>query len=192
MGRLSVSACTKGYYRDASLNKCTTCPPHSTTATEASTTLQHCTCVEGSSGPQGGPCTGRTYIHNRHIIFLFLMVHFLGLAILNCYHFALVLVVECDPLPDPDNGTILSCSRIQDSECEAQCDAGYILSGGTRRRRCTAQGWTGAAAVCTGRACLCIKSAEKLVEEVNNKENSRFSAIPHFIKFCPFMMQNQT
>ena len=175
MGRVSVSACTKGYYRDASLNKCTKCPPHSTTATEASTTLQHCTCVEGSSGPQGGPCTG---IHSIHIIFLFLMVHFLGLAILNCYHFAFVLVVECDPLPDPDNGTILSCSRIQDSECEAQCDAGYILSGGNRRRRCTAEGWTGAAAVCTGRGYLSIKSAEKLVEEVN-ESRKRADSMQH-------------
>ena len=100
------------------------------------------------------------------------MVHLLGLAILNCYHFAFVLVVECDPLPDPDNGTILSCSRIQDSECEAQCDAGYILSGGNRWRRCTAEGWTGAAAVCTGRACLCIKSVEKLEEEVNENRKT--------------------
>ena len=65
-------------------------------------------------------------------------------------NFIIISVIECELLTDPVHGRILPCGRTEHSECQAQCDDGYILSAGSRWRTCTAQGWTGSPAVCTG------------------------------------------
>ncbi|ELT94721.1 hypothetical protein CAPTEDRAFT_112493 [Capitella teleta] len=59
--------------------------------------------------------------------------------------------IRCSPLTAPTLGSMPTCNNRLGSICQADCNAGYVLSTGTSKRQCLEDGvWSGTDPVCQG------------------------------------------